>query len=101
MHESLRKTNLLVELPAEHPAPPVAGDASERLLTVLDSCLRMLPDGDRELIVEYYRGEQREKIEHRRALAARFGVSINALTIRACRLRNRLEAAMKARLGNV
>jgi len=71
-------------------------EASERLLDCLDDCLQQLKADDRDLILEYYRGE-RVRIEHRRELAARLGVTANALSIRACRIRDRLEACVKAR----
>ncbi|HEY6308700.1 MAG TPA: hypothetical protein VI488_19840 [Candidatus Angelobacter sp.] len=70
--------------------------SGERLHDCLDSCLAQLPAADRELILEYYQGEQRAKIERRSRLAVRLGLSMNALTIRACRIRNKLEACMKA-----
>jgi DNA-directed RNA polymerase specialized sigma24 family protein len=66
----------------------------ERRLDCLDRCLAQLDAHDRALILEYYQGDQRRKIEHRRALAARLGVTANALTIKACRIRNRLEACV-------
>lgn len=56
----------------------------------LRSCLKKLPIEMRQLIVEYYRGSGRIKIENRRALARRVGVSENALRNRAMRLRTRL-----------
>jgi DNA-directed RNA polymerase specialized sigma24 family protein len=68
----------------------------ERLHECLDSCLAKLSSADRELILEYYRGEQRAKIERRSQLAARLGLSMNALTIRACRIRYKLEECMRA-----
>lgn len=94
-HESLRNRNAVA-----HPANAQqdSGDSDERVLACLDECLRQLDEADRELIIEYYRGEQRAKIEQRRALAARLGLSMNALGIRACRLRDKLEACVKAGL---
>ena len=73
-----------------------AMQSRERLHDCLDSCLAKLSLADRDLILEYYRGEQRAKIERRSQLAARLGVSMNALTIRACRIRYKLEECMKA-----
>jgi DNA-directed RNA polymerase specialized sigma24 family protein len=70
--------------------------SKERLHDCLDSCLAKLSSADRDLILEYYRGEQRAKIERRSQLAARLGLSMNALTIRACRIRYKLEECMKA-----
>jgi RNA polymerase sigma factor (sigma-70 family) len=68
----------------------------ERLHDCLERCLKKLPAADRELILEYYRGEQREKIETRKELGARLGLTANALTIRACRIRNKLELCVKS-----
>jgi DNA-directed RNA polymerase specialized sigma24 family protein len=71
-------------------------DKRERLLECLDRCLAQLESHERALILEYYQGDQRRKIEHRRALAARLRVTANALSIKACRIRNRLEACVSA-----
>jgi RNA polymerase sigma factor (sigma-70 family) len=65
--------------------------AKEKLFDCLERCLEKLPPEDRELILDYYRGEQRAKIERRSELAARFGLTLNALSIRACRIRSKLE----------
>ena len=73
-----------------------AMQSRERLHDCLDSCLAKLSSADRDLILEYYRGEQRAKIERRSQLAARLGLSMNALTIRACRIRYKLEECMRA-----
>jgi DNA-directed RNA polymerase specialized sigma24 family protein len=70
--------------------------AREKLLDCLERCLGKLPPADRELILEYYRGEQRAKIEHRSRLAASSGLTMNALSIRACRIRNKLETCVDA-----
>jgi len=79
------------------PAAPDAGvEAWEASLERLERCLRQLKADDRALILEYYRGEQRIKIERRRELAARLGVTANALSIRACRIRDKLEACVNA-----
>jgi RNA polymerase sigma factor (sigma-70 family) len=66
----------------------------EKLLDCLERCLDRLEPANRDLIVHYYRGEQRVKIENRRALAERTGLTANALGIRACRVRGRLEACV-------
>jgi DNA-directed RNA polymerase specialized sigma24 family protein len=67
----------------------------ERRWSCLEKCIRILDAADRELIVGYYRGEQRAKINNRRAKAAKLGISMNALSIRACRLRDKLEACVR------
>jgi hypothetical protein len=70
-------------------------DSDERRLHCLESCLGNLEPQDRELICEYYQGERRWKIENRRQLAMRCGASLNALAIRACRIRGVLENCVR------
>ena len=69
--------------------------AQERRLESIDSCLQKLKPDQRELIVEYYRDAQRQKIERRRDLAKQLGISMNALGIRASRIRSTLEACVE------
>lgn len=70
--------------------------AKERTLNCLEQCLKKLDRDESQLILEYYQGEQREKIQHRRQIAEKLGVSANALTIRACRIRTKLEACVRS-----
>jgi DNA-directed RNA polymerase specialized sigma24 family protein len=72
---------------------PVGED--EKRLQCLENCLETLEPPDRELICQYYQGERHWKIENRRNLAMRLGASLNALSIRACRIRSRLEACVR------
>jgi DNA-directed RNA polymerase specialized sigma24 family protein len=74
------------------------GETREGLHDCLERCLGELPAKDRELILEYYRGEQRAKIEGRSQLAARLGLTMNALSIRACRIRDKLETCLRKRI---
>lgn len=67
----------------------------------LETCLNKLAPADRELILDYYQGEQAIKIERRAQLAARLGISMNALSIRACRIRQRLELCVRRCSGQV
>ena len=60
-------------------------------LKCLDKCLSKLSAENREIIVGYYKGEKREKIENRNLLAETLGVPNNALRNRAVRLREKLE----------
>jgi len=75
--------------------PSTTERETEQMLDYLEHCLEKLVVGDRELILGYYRGELREKIEQRRELAERLGLTINALSIRACRIRDRLEDCVR------
>jgi len=73
---------------------PESNDETSRKeirLACLDDCLRALPQGGRELIVEYYQDVQGDQISRRRALAARLGLNREALANRAQRLRDKLE----------
>jgi hypothetical protein len=74
-------------------APERVADADdrERRLACLDRCLRALPHDGRELILDYYRLERRDRIDARRALAVRLGIRPEALANRALRLRDKLE----------
>jgi DNA-directed RNA polymerase specialized sigma24 family protein len=67
----------------------------EGRLRCLDHCMKELDSDGHHLIVGYYRGQQRGKIENRRAMAARLGISLNALSIRACRIRDKLETCLR------
>jgi DNA-directed RNA polymerase specialized sigma24 family protein len=69
---------------------------TERSLASLDRCLQELRADQRELVIEYYRDTRREKIERRQALARRLGITMNALAIRASRIRATLEACVTA-----
>ncbi|HEV7743486.1 MAG TPA: hypothetical protein VGO56_00700 [Pyrinomonadaceae bacterium] len=74
---------------------PEDRDRKERLLECLDRCSAKLEASQRELIFGYYSGEQRVKIENRRSLAQTLKITVNALSIRACRIRDRLEHCVR------
>ena len=76
------------------PGPDEGSAIQEHRLDCLDRCLQKLKPEQRELVVEYYRDTLRQKIERRQALAQRLGISMNALGIRASRIRGTLEACM-------
>jgi DNA-directed RNA polymerase specialized sigma24 family protein len=85
------------------PASADADDASfvqERRLECLDRCLRKLKAEQQELIVDYYGDARRQRIDRRRGLAARLGITMNALGIRAWRIRAALENCVGACCGN-
>lgn len=64
----------------------------------LEKCLDQLPEEDRILIVAYYQGERRAKIEHHKKLAERLGISVNALQTKTCRIRAVLRKCINKRL---
>jgi RNA polymerase sigma factor (sigma-70 family) len=63
----------------------------EHQLDCLEQCLQGLPANNRELISEYYQGETGVKIQNRKSLAQTLGIPLNALRIRALRIREKLE----------
>jgi DNA-directed RNA polymerase specialized sigma24 family protein len=69
-------------------------DETQQRIDCLRQCLAALPQKNRELITEYYEGEGSAKINRRKKLAANLGMQLNALRIRACRLREKLEECM-------
>jgi len=64
-----------------------------------DRCLLCLNEESRSLIVEYYQDEKGRKIERRKTLAVQLGIPLNALRIRAHRIRTGLEACVHECLG--
>src|SRR5215831_5466404 len=65
-----------------------------------ERCLKELPVENRQLILQYYSDEKREKIVRRSALAQRLGIPLNALRSRVQRIRNRLEECVHFCLKN-
>jgi DNA-directed RNA polymerase specialized sigma24 family protein len=72
---------------------------SARRRVCLANCLRHLPEESRDLIIEYYQDEQGKKIKRRKDLASRLDIPVNALRIRAHRIRTGLEMCVKECLG--
>ena len=85
-----------VEAPPELEEDP---DAVERRVC-FDRCLQHLTDRNREIVIGYYQYERNKKIEHRKELAAKFKITLNALRISAHRARATLEACVNECLGH-
>lgn len=83
----------------EHVLKTEATDEKEVRHKCLDACLDQLEDAHRQIISRYYVGQERTKIDNRRALAQSLGITINALSIRACRIRGTLEKCTRECLG--
>ena len=69
-------------------------------LEALETCLGRLPEDSRRLVLDYYQGEKQGLIDRRKALAARLGIPMNALRLRACRIRAQLEQCVHQSLGD-
>jgi DNA-directed RNA polymerase specialized sigma24 family protein len=78
------------------PIPPPVPDREdiERELDCLDQCLAQLLEGNRELAERYYLGEKNVKIKNRKKLAEARGITLDALRIRAHRIRKQLEVCV-------
>jgi DNA-directed RNA polymerase specialized sigma24 family protein len=70
-----------------------------KMLDCLERCTDKLEPPNREIITQYYTGKERVKIDNRRAVAETLGITMNALSIRACRMRDRLEDCVKQCAG--
>jgi RNA polymerase sigma factor (sigma-70 family) len=88
-HEWLRKN-----CPASPPPPPDPPEQKEQAFECLENCLGKCSDKDRRLILEYYKDERREKIDHRKEMAKREGIALNALRIKMHRIRTSLQSCV-------
>lgn len=76
-----------------------AGVEEERLHECLDRCLEGIEGEERRMLLDYYRHDKRAKIDLRKALARRMGISGNALRIRIYHLRNSLQSCIEECAG--
>jgi len=93
LKELEHKRAALDELPTRQSAPEDPGEGELRL-RCFEDCMSSLPLQTCELITQYYQKEKRAKIEHRKELAAQLGIPLNALRIRAYRIREQLETCV-------
>ena len=75
------------------PAPASFGD-EDRREECLRRCLAKLPPASRSMILQYYAHDKQAKIDHRRRIAEQFNISLNALRIKALRIRANLETCV-------
>ncbi|HEU4509288.1 MAG TPA: hypothetical protein VFR78_13660 [Pyrinomonadaceae bacterium] len=88
-HEWLRRQNRSIR-----PLPTDVTD-DERTYECLDRCMETVSEKSRQLVLRYYENERRAKIDHRKALADELGIALNALRIRAHRIRLLLRKCVK------
>jgi DNA-directed RNA polymerase specialized sigma24 family protein len=74
-------------------------EEKERQLECFEECLSKLTSETRDFIIDYYREEKGLKIEHRKAQAARLQTTLNAMRLRASRLRRELAACIESCLS--
>ncbi|HUQ31535.1 MAG TPA: sigma-70 family RNA polymerase sigma factor [Pyrinomonadaceae bacterium] len=68
-----------------------SSQAGSQRIECFESCLEGLTPENRALILDYYRAEKSGKIKLRKQLAEKLGTPVNALRIRAHRIRRQLE----------
>jgi RNA polymerase sigma factor (sigma-70 family) len=80
-----------------NPSNSESGDLEDpdHRLSCFDRCLESLPEDNRKLILSYYQEEGRAKIDWRQQLAEQLGIPLNALRIRAHRIRKTLEQCVQ------
>jgi DNA-directed RNA polymerase specialized sigma24 family protein len=71
---------------SQYPSP-----TDSQRIECFELCLESLPTESSALILDYYRAEKSDKIKLRKQLAEKMGMQINALRIRAHRIRVPLE----------
>ena len=95
VHEDRRK-------PVIRETPPTwNSDDVDPEYECLEKCLEELAPQNRELVLQYYQEEKKAKIDNRRILAEKLGIAINALRIRAHRIRNSLELCVRTCVGKM
>lgn len=78
------------------PAPATqTSEDTEAEYECLDRCMERLPSDNRRLVIEYYQEQKQAKIEHRKQLARELGIAVNALRIRAHRIRLLLQQCVQ------
>ena len=82
-----RERESIQHLPDPEPADP----DKERVDDCLNQCLGKLPQDNSDMVLRFYKEDKQSKIDDRKRLAAEMGISINALRIRAFRIRAVLE----------
>jgi RNA polymerase sigma factor (sigma-70 family) len=82
----------------EPPPPPNEADQArvEQRHRCLDECMKSQSSENREIVIEYYQQDKRAKIDRRKLVAERLEISINALRIRAFRIRAALQECVMA-----
>ena len=92
-----RQTPTPVEFTADTLSTPSVSlvEDSEPVYRCLESCLERLPPESRELVERYYQQEKQAKIDDHKLLATELGIGVNALRIRAHRIRQALRQCVR------
>ena len=94
--ESLRARRQQEALKTLPNCAAASSDESDRRWECLERCVRQLPPDSFQLIVQYCQENEGARIKARRDLAAQLGLPMNALRIRAHRIRAALESCVQS-----
>jgi DNA-directed RNA polymerase specialized sigma24 family protein len=95
-----REEKMINQLPDSVTVMEITDDEVDPRLDCFRECLNELPPDQRQLIVDYYREDDRGRIGQRKHLAAALQIPLNALRIRAHRLRSQLDTCIHHCLKN-
>ena len=73
----------------------VRDEITDRRLECLNHCLEESTAENRQFFLRYHQGEKSARIEAREQLAKELGIALNALRIRAHRIRTKLESCVE------
>jgi DNA-directed RNA polymerase specialized sigma24 family protein len=88
------RESLRVRSPLREPPSLGLPEESERRFQCLDRCMSQIPPRSRDLVLLYYQEDKHAKIDHRKRLAEKLGIGLNALRIQAHRVRQVLRTCM-------
>lgn len=92
-HEFLKRPAVPVVPLLDEDARTVA-DTKEQIHACLEKCLNQLAPNSRQMIEQYYAADKQAKIDLRKRLAQKFGVSASNLRLRALRIREKLQVCI-------
>ena len=99
LHEYDRRRDISLSPQAEQfilPAPlDEEDDSSEFVYECFEQCLKHLDGRERKIVIRYYEGQGRAKIDGRKKLAEKLGVDLNALRVRTRRIRAKLRECIE------
>lgn len=99
LHEYDRRRDISLSSQAEQFIVPAQlteeDDSSERVYECFEVCLKRLEARERKLVLKYYDGQGRAKIDGRKRLAHKLGIDLNALRVRTRRIRTKLRECIQ------
>jgi len=97
LREHWRERTLVGEERDINEKPSVAGETAIKEISgrCLDGCLERLGEADRRFVLEYHKYEPGGKITHRKAMAEKRQTTLNALRLKASRLKSLVATCVK------